>query len=185
MVSSFSYIRRFLHFLKYPLYKLRGNSVSFSTDVDSGTFMRDCNIGRYCYIGRNCVLNSVDVGNYTCIAAGVQIGGMEHSINELSISPTLMGDKCVLGHRTVIGHDVWIAANCIIKQGVTIGDGAVIGAGSFVNKHVDPYAIYFGIPAKLYKYRNCKDIEQDLEDSGYWKMKPEFAKKILSQLSSQ
>lgn len=182
MVSSFGFFRYCLRLIKHPLYKLRRNLVHISSDVDTGTYMRDSHIGRYCYIGRNCVLNSVDIGNYSCIASGVQIGGMEHSINELSISPTLMGDKCVLGQRTFIGHDVWIAANCIIKQGIRIGDGAVVGANSFVNKDVEPYSIVFGSPAKFHKYRKCKEKENDLVMSKYWELNPNEAIEKLNQL---
>ena len=185
MVSSVGFIRKIVQWLKNPLYKLRGNVVCSSAAIDSGTFMRDCQIGEYCYIGRSCVLNSVEIGNYSCIAAAVQIGGMEHSINELSISPTLMGEKCVLGTKTKIGHDVWIGANCIIKQGVTIGNGAVVGANSFVNKNVEPYSIVFGSPAKFYKYRPCKSKEAVLNNSLYWEMPPEKAKQILQSLKDE
>lgn len=183
MISSISIFRKVLNIIKVPYFKLRKNSIPVSTFVETGTFLRDCSLGEYCYIGRNCVLNSVVIGNYSCVAAGVQIGGMEHSINDLSISPTLMGsEKCVLGQRTFIGHDVWIAANCIIKQGVKIGDGAVVGANSFVNKDVESYSIVFGSPAKFYKYRDCKDKEELLKESHYWEMIPEKAKMELEKI---
>ena len=180
MVSSVSVIKQLLQWLKMPLFKLRNNTIKSGSIIDSGTFLRDSVIGKYCYVGRNCVINSSEIGNYSCIAAGVQIGGMEHSYQELSISPMLMGEKCLLGLKTVIGHDVWIGANCIIKQGVTIGDGAVIGANSFVNKDVDPYAIVFGSPAKFYKFRDCKSIESELDKSRYWELSPDKAKSLLS-----
>ncbi len=183
MISSIGFLRRIFQFVKKPLYKLRHNTVNSGANIDPGTFMRDCNIGKYCYVGRNCVLNSVDLGNYSCIAAGVHIGGMEHSYKELSISPTLMGDKCVLGNKTTIGHDVWIGANCIIKQGVTIGNGAVVGANSFVNKDVEPYAIVFGSPAKFFKFRDCKSKEIELDASHYWEKKPDEAKIVLEGIA--
>ena len=192
MLGLIGLIRRITRIIKYPFYFLRKNQVPLSSQVGSGTFLRDSKVGNYCYIGRNCVINSAIVGNYTCIASGVQIGGMEHSICELSISPTLMGEsntpvgggKCLLGVKTDIGYDVWIAANCIIKQGVKIGDGAVIGANSFVNKDVEPYSIVFGTPAKFYKYRKCKSIEHVIKESQYWDYKPEEAKKILEKIAN-
>jgi acetyltransferase-like isoleucine patch superfamily enzyme len=49
----------------------------------------------------------------------------------------------------VIENDVWIASNVIILKGVTIGKGAVIGAGSVVTKHVPPYTLCAGNPAKV------------------------------------
>ena len=74
---------------------------------------------------------------------------------------------------------MWIAANCIIRQGVTIGDGAVVGAGSFVNKDVPPYAIVFGSPAKVHKYRFDQDIIDKLNESHYWEYEPKDAKTLL------
>lgn len=182
MVSSVSTLKQLLQWLKMPLFKLRSNTIQTGSIIDSGTFLRDSVIGKYCYIGRNCVINSAEIGNYSCIAAGVQIGGMEHSYQELSISPMLMGEKCLLGVKTTIGHDAWIGANCIIKQGITIGDGAVVGANSFVNKDVEPYAIVFGSPAKFYKYRDCKIYQSELQQSEYWTNKPESAKFLLEKI---
>lgn len=185
MVSSIGLLRFFLRLFKSPIYKLRRNRIHITSDVDSGTFVRNCIVGRYCYIGRNCVLNSVEIENYTCIASGVQIGGMEHSINDLSISPTLMGEKCKLGEKTYIGHDVWIAANCIIKQGVKIGDGAIVGANSFVNKDVEPYSIVFGSPAKFYKYRPCLEYKEIIDKSKYWTYPPIKARKVLKDIEGE
>lgn len=184
MVSSISCLLQFLQWFKKPIYKLRNNTINKGSVIDKGAFLRDCAIGTYCYIGRNCVINSAIVGNYTCIAAGTQIGGMEHSIHEISTSPTLMGEKCILGKKTIIGYDVWIGANVIIKQGVNIGEGAVVGAGSFVNKDVEPYSIVVGSPAKLLRYRECKSIEQSIRKSEYWKYPPSQAKYELNKLSS-
>lgn len=53
----------------------------------------------------------------------------------------------------VINDDVWVGANSVILPGVTIGKGAIIGAGSIVNKDIPEYAIAFGNPAKIIKYR--------------------------------
>ena len=107
---------------------------------------------------------------------------MEHPYWDKTISPKL-SNEYVFGNKTIIGHDVWIGANVIIKQGVKIGNGAVIGACSFVNKDVPSYAIVFGIPAKLYKYRDCKKLEDKLENSKYWKNTPGRAKDLLSQIN--
>lgn len=157
------------------------NKIPISAEVGSQTHMHHCRVGANAYIGSKCTLNSAVIGNYSCIAPGVQIGGMEHSYWFYSVHPKL-SDQCVRGKITTIGHDVWIAANAIIKQGITIGDGAVIGAGSFVNKDIPPYAIAFGTPAIVYKYRFDKDTIDQLNSTKYWEKSVQEAKKILNNL---
>lgn len=167
--------------IRYPLYRLKHNNISVTSEVKNNNMLRNCKIGKYVFIGPNGTFNNVEIGNYTCIAPSCQIGGLEHPYWEASISPKLY---CKGSPRktTHIGHDVWIAANCIIRQGVTIGDGAVVGAGSFVNKDVPPYAIVFGSPAKLYKYRFEQETIDELNSSHYWEFEPEKAKSILKRI---
>lgn len=178
------FIKQLLFLLLLPYYKIRHNKIDISTEIGSGTFLRCCNIGKWCHIGPNGNINSATIGNYSCIAPSCQIGGMEHPYWDFSISP-LLSDEYVFGKKTIIGHDVWIAADCIIKQGITIGNGAVVGANSFVNKDVPPYAIVIGTPAKVYKYRFDKDTISMLESSHYWEYNPSKAREILSTIKTK
>ena len=164
-----------------PYFFVKNSRVGANSYLGGHTLLNRSRVGKYCYVGCNCVINSVHIGNYTSIAPGVQIGGMEHSYWRGSMS-TYLSDECVMGNVTRIGNDVWIGAASIIKQGVKIGDGAVIGANSFVNKDVEPYSIVFGCPAKLYKYRFDKSVQERLQESGYWKYSPRKARLMLRQL---
>lgn len=167
--------------VKIPFYLLRHNKVSVTSKIGNDNMLRNCQIGKWCFIGPKGTFNNVVIGNYTCIAPSCQIGGLEHPYWEASISPKLYNNNPPR-KTTHIGHDVWIAANSIIRQGVTIGDGAVVGAGSFVNIDVPPYAIVFGTPAKLHKYRFDQDIVHRLNESHYWEKNPNNAKKILDKI---
>ncbi len=170
-----------INLLHQPYWRLRHNHVSTKSRVEKRTFLRDCVISPYSYIGLNCVINSAHIGAYSSIASGVQIGGMEHAYWDISTSCHL-SDKHIAGHTTHIGHDVWIGADSIIKQGITIGDGAVVGANSFVNKDVPPYAIVVGSPAKIYKYRFDSSTIRQLQESAYWNYPPPIAKQILCSI---
>lgn len=182
-MKIFRFVRNlFFNLLRIPSFFLKGNKLSLTkVYLSGGIHLRGCVIGDYTFVGPNCLLNFAEIGPYSCIAAGVQIGGMEHPYWDKTMSPKLT-DEYIMRKKTVIGHDVWIGATVIIKQGVKIGNGAVIGAHSFVNKDVPPYAICFGTPAKLYKYRDCKKLEADLDKSEYWNYPPNMAKKLLSQV---
>lgn len=167
---------------RYPLYRLRHNAISVTSEIGNNNKLRNCKVGKYVFVGPKGTFNNVEIGNYTCIAPSCQIGGLEHPYWEASISPKLYKDNTPR-KTTHIGHDVWIAANSIIRQGVTIGDGAVVGAGSFVNKDVPPYAIVFGSPAKLYKYRFDQVTINELNESHYWELDPKKAKAILNKIN--
>lgn len=49
----------------------------------------------------------------------------------------------------VINEDVWIGANVTILSGAELGRGCIVGACSMVNKHIPPYALVVGTPAKI------------------------------------
>lgn len=164
------------------LCKIRKNTIPLSTVIDGIGYMKGCHIGKYCFVGNNFNFNFTNIGNYTCIASNVQIGGMEHSIDELSISPRLYPEKCIGDAVTTIGHDVWICGHVIIRQGITIGDGAVIGANSFVNHDVEPYSIVAGNPAKLIRYRKAADKKNQIYASEFWEYPPQKAKEKLSNI---
>lgn len=168
---------------KVPYYWLRHNRISVTSEIGKNSFLKNCIVGKWCFIGGNGTFNNTEIGNYTCIAPSCQIGGMEHSYWRASISPKI-SNECISDRVTHIGHDVWIAANCIIKQGVTIGDGAVVGAQSFVNKDVPPYAIVFGSPAKIHKYRFDEAMINRLNESYYWNFEPEKAINILEEIET-
>lgn len=174
-------IRSLLYKLKYPILYIKGNRIGRSSFIGKNVILSNSCIGKYVYLGNGCVCNNVVIGNYTQIAPYVQIGGMEHSYWQYSTS-TLLSDDYICDKKTEIGPDVWIGAGCIIKQGVKIGQGVVIGAHSLVTKNVPPYAIVFGSPAKIYKYRFSKEEIKELIKSNYYQFSPKKAKDKLAQI---
>ncbi len=48
-----------------------------------------------------------------------------------------------------IADKAWIGTRAIILKGVMIGEGAIVGAGSVVTKHVPPWTIVAGNPARI------------------------------------
>ena len=65
-------------------------------------------------------------------------------------------------YYTKIGDNVQIGMRAMIMPGVTIGDGAVIGANAIVTKDVPPYAIVAGQPAKIIKYVQKRDEDNNI-----------------------
>jgi acetyltransferase-like isoleucine patch superfamily enzyme len=79
-------------------------------------------------------------------------------------------DEMVVGnsHTVTIGNDVWIGMDTVIINNVTIGDGAVIGSNSVIRKSVPPYAIVYGNPAVVVRYRFGPEVIEKLQRMQWW-----------------
>jgi acetyltransferase-like isoleucine patch superfamily enzyme len=182
--SLVSEIKRFVYSGGWLIHRIRGTRVPWSSQVSRKSHVKKCSIGKHVYIGTDCVINHASIGNYTCIASSVKIGGMEHSYWFPSISPVL-SSECIFGKQTIIGNDVWIGALCCIRQGVTIGNGAIIGAGSVVTHDVPSYTIVVGSPARVLKPRFADDSYRFLvEESKFWEYEPNKARRIIAKLQA-
>jgi len=133
--------------------------------------------GSYDSVTRRGDHNSVTIGKYCSLAAGIIIdGGFNHNTKFISTYPfSVKYSECshLTGHPVwkgdvVIGNDVWIGEDCLIMSGVTIGDGAIIGARSIVTKNIEPYSINVGSPARLVKYRFNDSQISDLLKIKWW-----------------
>lgn len=58
-----------------------------------------------------------------------------------------------------IGDYAWIGMNCLILKGVSIGEGAMIGAGSVVTRHVSPFCLAAGAPARVLRRLGPEDAK--------------------------
>lgn len=65
----------------------------------------------------------------------------------------------VTGGTVEIGKYVQIGANSVVFPNLSIGEGSSVGSLSLVNKTLEPWGIYAGIPAKFIKPRSKKIIE--------------------------
>ena len=148
----------------------------FGSYISVNGDLANAKVGKYCSIGPN--LTSVGgnhpVHDFVSIhpafysrnnGAGFDyMDCIEASLDEKVTGNLFDEDKYVdeeKGYFYEIGNDVWIGANVSICQGVHIGDGAVVGANALVNKDLEPYGIYAGVPAKKIGSRfSEKDIEK-------------------------
>ena len=163
------------------LFRFKGSTIPFSTEISKNTTIYDTVIGDYGFVSPNCCIYDAEIGNYLSLGGSVQIGAMEHPVLDLSTNTFLCNDY-PKSKKTIIGNDVWIAGQSIVKQGVHIGDGAVIGANSFVNKDIPPFAVAVGSPAKVLKYRFPEDVQEALSNSKYRELSPAEAKIILDKI---
>lgn len=169
------------------LKKIRGAAIKNSTidktsKVESGSQIVNSTFGRHSFCGYDCQIINCDVGSFTSIANNVVIGGAQHPMDWVSMSPVFYEGKDSVktkfsehirpdALKTKVGNDVWIGQGALIKAGVSVGDGAVVGMGSVVTKNVAPYCIVAGNPARLIKKRFDEDIIDNLFQLKWWNLR--------------
>lgn len=153
-------------------------------DKDSKVYSRytilDSYIDKYTYIAQNSIIRETNIGRFCSIGANFVCGWGIHPTNGVSTSPMFYStqkqngisisqtDKIKETKSIQIGNDVFIGMNVTVLDGVIIGDGAIIGAGSIVSKDIPPYAIAFGNPIQIQRYRFDNRIIKDLLEIKWW-----------------
>lgn len=107
-------------------------------------------IGNNCYIG-DCtyfdLANEIIIGNNVVISGGVSF--VTHAdCNRSKYLEKVYPRTC---KKIVVQDGAWIAFRATVLNGVTIGENALIAAHSLVQKDVEKYCLYGGIPAKKLK----------------------------------
>lgn len=105
-------------------------------------------------LGPFCVLyghGGLEIGADCMIASHVVCIPENHYFTRIDIPMRAQG-----GNRRGIriGDDVWLATGVTVLDGVSIGRGAIIGAGAVVTRDIPPYAIAYGVPARVAGFRN-------------------------------
>lgn len=124
------------------------------------------------------------IGKFCQIASGVNfvMNGANHQMNAVSTYPfyvlegweqeTPSAEDMPLKGDTVVGNDVWIGQNVTILPGVHIGDGAIIGLNSVVSRHVPPYTVVAGNPARFIRKRFDDELTALLLEWKWWDKTP-------------
>ncbi len=101
-----------------------------------------------------------DIGAFAYINAknGVVIEDYVQIASHCSIYSVSTIDK--KEGKVVLKRNCKIGSHSLIMPGVTIGENSVIGAFSFVNKDIPKNVIAYGIPVKVIKKINKKDLKK-------------------------
>lgn len=140
--------------------------------IDEGaTIGEGTHIWHFSHIMPNCVIGShCNIGQNVVVSPGVVLGSNVKVQNNVSIytgvvceDDVFLGPSCVFTNvlnprsaisrrdqyiKTVVRKGATIGANATVLCGIEIGQYAFIGAGAVVTKHVPPYALVTGNPAR-------------------------------------
>ena len=116
-------------------------------------------IGNNVHIASNCYLAGsagIEMCDFSGLAPGVKIFSASDDYSGKKLTNPTVGKPYIggkFGNITLEKH-VIIGANSVILPGITIKEGSSVGALSLVNKNLDSWGIYFGIPVKKINRRS-------------------------------
>jgi acetyltransferase-like isoleucine patch superfamily enzyme len=155
--------------IRYPELVSIGDHVA----IDDFTYITtSLEIGSYVHIGPHCSIIGGAAGkcffeDFTGMAAGCRLicvsgdffgSGFLHPFVPPEYRGELHGAPITFRKFSILG------TGCIVHPGVTLGEGAAVGSASLVLESLDPWSVYFGVPAKYYKKRDkLKLLEYDEE----------------------
>jgi acetyltransferase-like isoleucine patch superfamily enzyme len=117
------------------------------------------------------------VGRYVSMAGSVH-WGFNHPLDRISTTTAFYAGAFGNFFPTPpiepvleIGHDAWIGDLVAITPSCRrIGVGAVIGAGAVVTRDIPDYAVAFGNPARVVRYRFDEELRRRLIESRWWEL---------------
>lgn len=128
-------------------------------------------IGNYVHISAYTGLFGGDVGIYISDYVSVSSKNCIYAISDdysgEGMTNPMVPDRFrkVTAKQVVLEKHVIIGSGGCVLPGVIIGEGAAVAAMSLVNKNLEPWKIYGGVPCKQIKERkkNILDLENKLK----------------------
>lgn len=165
-----------------PSVRLREAVIGRRCEVLRNSRLEYSSLGDYSYLGEHCEVADAEIGKFCAIANMVRIGAPNHPMERPSQHRfTYVPEYYTTGvtrdaefftarrsARVIIGNDVWIGHAAILLPGVSVGDGAVIAAGAVVSRHVAPYMVVGGVPARVLRDRFSREIAARLQEIAWW-----------------
>jgi bifunctional UDP-N-acetylglucosamine pyrophosphorylase/glucosamine-1-phosphate N-acetyltransferase len=149
-----------------------------SSTISDSIIGNDSDVGPYSHLRQGTEIGPrVHIGNFgeiknAVIDSGAKVGHFSY------IGDAHVGEETNFGagaitcnfdgvekHRTEIGANVFIGSDSMLVAPIRIGDGARTGAGSVVTKDVEPGATVVGVPARQVK-RPTEASPTEEEDKG-------------------
>jgi acetyltransferase-like isoleucine patch superfamily enzyme len=134
----------------------RGVFVGAQTYIQ-GRLDGTCTIGDQVWIGPGTYLDARDlvIGERVGLGPGVRVLGSTHTGVPHNV-PIIQTDLEIGPVRIEAWADVGV--NAVLLPGLTVGRGSIVGAGAVVTRDVPAFAVVAGVPARLLRWRNEREL---------------------------
>jgi UDP-2-acetamido-3-amino-2,3-dideoxy-glucuronate N-acetyltransferase len=140
--------------------------------------MTNCNLGENCNIGQNVVVSpDVILGNNVKVQNNVSLYTGVICEDDVFLGPSMVftnvnNPRSGVNRRgqyskTIVKKGASIGANATIVCGHDIGEYAFVGAGSVVTKHIPPYALVVGNPARQIGWMSEFGLRLEFDENGF------------------
>ena len=116
-------------------------------------------VGDYVFIARNSHLSGfygIELHDFSSMAANTVIYSASDDYGGDYLTAQAVPQKYTahVGGPVIIGKHVIIGSSCTIMGPCDVGEGCSIGAMTLVQKDLEPWGVYVGIPARRLKERS-------------------------------
>ena len=150
------------------LYKTEQMSFANDSRIDdfcalSGEVIIGSNVHITVHCSITASLSPIVIQDFVGIAANCHIfSGMDDFLGIGLTNPTVPMEFRNVSHGPVkISKHSIIGVGSVIFPNVTVGEGCAIGAMSLVNKSIDPWGVYVGVPVIRIKDRSKNLLEKE------------------------
>lgn len=153
---------------KVSFYGVKKISIGSNVRIDDFCLLTAGNegiiVGSYVHIAAFCYISGqggVEIKDYCNISSRNAIySSTDDYSGEFMTNPMIAEQFTnVIRKKVVLNKHVIVGSGSTILPGVELGEGTAVGSMSFVNKSLEPWGIYAGIPVKLLKQRNKNILE--------------------------
>jgi len=144
---------------KSSIYSPEKISIGDNVRIDDFCILSgEITIGSYVHIAAYCTLFGtfgIEMEDYSGLSVRCTLlsASDDFSGNYL-VGPTMpKGTTNVMGGKIILKKFTTIGASCVVLPNITVNEGTVVGSMSLVNKNLDEWGVYAGIPAKRIKDR--------------------------------
>lgn len=151
---------------KASIYSPKDITIGNNVRIDDFTILSGkIEIGNYVHISAYVALYGkygIKIGNYCgCSPRSMIFSATDDFSGQYMISPMVPEEYTnIIGGEVILEDFTQLGANTIVMPKLTVHKGSVTGALSFVNKDLEEWGIYAGIPVKKIKERSKELLEK-------------------------
>ena len=129
----------------------------------------DIHIGNYVHISAYTALFAGDAGivleDFTGISSRCAVYAITDDYSgQAMTNPTVPETyRNVIGGQVVLEKHALIGTGSTVLPGVRVGEGSSVGAMSLVNRSLESWGVYAGVPCRRLKDRSCQLLELEAQ----------------------